>query len=61
MTKVNSRGGNELANMVGLGIRISPHVEKRMEERNFTEIDLRDMMQRAHTFGLDEIEGRYII
>lgn len=25
-------------------LEISPHVEKRMEERNFTEIDLRDMM-----------------
>ncbi len=42
-------------------LEISPHVEKRMEERNFTEIDLRDMMQRAQTFEADEIEGRYVI
>ncbi len=28
----------------------SPHAEKRMEERNFTEVDLRSMMQRADTF-----------
>ena len=42
-------------------LEISPYVEKRMEERNFTELDLRDMMQSAHTLGLDEIEGRYVI
>lgn len=42
-------------------IEISPHVEKRMEERNFTEIDLRDMMQRAQACDPDEIEGRYVI
>ena len=38
-------------------LEISPHVEKRMEERTFTEIDLREMLQRAHAFELDEIEG----
>jgi len=42
-------------------LEISPHVEKRMEERNFTEIDLRDMMQRAQACDPGEIEGRYVI
>ena len=42
-------------------LEISPHVEKRMEEREFTEIDLRDMMQRAQACDSDEIEGRYVI
>ncbi len=42
-------------------LEISPHVEKRMEERDFTEIDLRAMMQRAQAFEPDEIEGRYVI
>ena len=39
-------------------LEISPHVEKRMEERDFTEIDLRAMMQRARAFGPDEIDVR---
>ena len=42
-------------------LEISPHAEKRMEERDFTEIDLREMVQRAHAFELDEIGGRYVI
>ncbi len=40
-------------------LEITPHVEKRMEERNFTEIDLRDMLDRV--FEPDEIEVRYMI
>ena len=39
----------------------TPHIEKRMEERDFTEIDLKAMMKRAHGFKPDEIEGRYVI
>lgn len=42
-------------------LEISPHIEKRMEERDFTEIDLRAMMHGAHTFEPDTIEGRYVI
>ncbi len=42
-------------------LEISPHVEKRMEGRNFTEIDLRDMMDRAYLYEPNEIEGRYVI
>lgn len=42
-------------------LEITPHVETRMEERDFTEIDLRTMLDRADAFEPDEIEGRYMI
>ena len=42
-------------------LEITPHVEKRMEERDFTESDLRAMLDRADAFGPDEIEGRYVV
>ncbi len=42
-------------------LEITPHVETRMEERDFTEIDLRTMLDRADTFEPDEIEGRYMV
>lgn len=32
-----------------------------MEERGFTEIDLRDMLDRVKGYESDEIEGRYVI
>ena len=41
-------------------IEITPHVEKRMEQRDFTEIDVREMSDRARGYGPDQIEGRTI-
>ena len=42
-------------------LEITPHVEKRMEQRNFTEIALREMMDRAVGFRPVEQYGRYVI
>ena len=42
-------------------LEITPHLEKRMEDRDFTEIDLRTMLERAQDSHPDVIEGRWVI
>ena len=42
-------------------LELTPHLEKRMEDREFTEVDLRAMLQRASGFRQDWIEGRFVI
>jgi hypothetical protein len=42
-------------------IELTPHIEKRMEDRDFTEVDLRDMLQRATVFRPDVVTGRFVI
>ncbi len=42
-------------------LEITPHLEKRMGDRDFTEIDLREMLERAHGYGPDVVEGRWVI
>jgi hypothetical protein len=37
------------------------HVERRMEDRGFTEVDLRAMLEMASGWQPDYVEGRYII
>jgi hypothetical protein len=40
---------------------LTPHVEKRMEDRDFTEIDLREMLERARGHRPDFVEDRFVI
>lgn len=40
---------------------MSPHVLKRMEDRQFTEVELRSMLARAARFRRDIVEGRWVI
>ena len=42
-------------------IEVTPHIEKRMEQRGFTQIDLRQMLQDARGLRQDKFEGRWII
>lgn len=42
-------------------LEFTPHLEKRMEDREFTEIDLRQMLERARRYRPDVIEGRWVI
>ena len=42
-------------------IKLSSHVQKRFIKRNFTEIELRRMMEHASDFRRDYIEGRWVI
>ena len=42
-------------------LELSSHLEKRMLQRDFTEIDLRAMLDRATGYHPDFIEGRWII
>ena len=42
-------------------LEFSPHLEKRMVQRNFTEIDLREMLHRAQRYRPDMMEGRWVI
>ena len=39
-------------------IEITPHLEKQMEDRDFTEIDLRAMLEQAQDYSLDIVEGQ---
>ena len=40
---------------------IPSHLEKRMEDRDFTAIDLRAMLEQAEDYSSDAIEGRWVI
>jgi len=42
-------------------LELTPHLEKRMEDRDFGEVDLRAMLQRAHGHRVDVVEGRHVI
>ena len=42
-------------------LELTPHVEKRMEDRGFTEVDLRQMLEHGTGFRRDAVEGRFVI
>lgn len=42
-------------------LELTPHVEKRMEDRGFTEVDLREMLEHAAAFRPDVVDGRFVI
>lgn len=42
-------------------LEITPHAEKRMEQRDFTEIALREMLSRAEGYRPDEYYGRFVV
>ena|SRR5664279_4524393 len=42
-------------------LEFSPHLLKRMEDRRFTEVDLRRMLERATGHRRDSVPGRWVI
>ncbi len=42
-------------------MELSPHLLKRMDDRRFTEIDLRRMLARASGYHEDVVDGRWVI
>lgn len=42
-------------------LELTPHLEKRMEDRGFNEVDLRNMLERATGFRPDLVDGRFVI
>ena len=42
-------------------LEITPHAEKRMIQRSFTEIELREMLDRAKALHPDKEIGRYVV
>ncbi len=42
-------------------LELTPDLERRMEDRDFTEVDLRAMLQGAGGFRPDVVEDRYVI
>ena len=42
-------------------LELTPHVGKRMQDRGFTEIDLRQMLEHAARFRPDVVDGRFVI
>lgn len=45
----------------GWELELTPHLLKRMEDREFNEIDLRAMLEHALAYRPDAVEGRWII
>ncbi len=39
----------------------NPHLAKRMIDRSFNEVDLRDMLQRAAEYRVDQTSGRWVV
>lgn len=42
-------------------LEFTPHLEKRMADRDFTEVDLRAMLERASGYRPDVVDERYVI
>jgi hypothetical protein len=42
-------------------IELSPHLLKRMVDRRFTEVDLRQMLELATGYREDVVDGRWVI
>jgi hypothetical protein len=42
-------------------LELTPHVLKRMEDRDFTETELRSMLEQATGFEADVVPGRFMI
>jgi hypothetical protein len=42
-------------------LELTPHLEKRMEDRGFTEVNLRQMLEHATGFRRDAVEGRFVV
>ena len=42
-------------------LELSPHLLKRMEDRRFTEVDLRTMLQHAQEMERDVVLGRWLV
>jgi hypothetical protein len=42
-------------------LELSPHLVKRMDDRQFTELDLRRMLERASGYREDVVDGRWVI
>ncbi len=42
-------------------LELTPHVEKRMEDRSFTEVDLRQLLEHATGARPDVLDGRFVI
>ena len=42
-------------------LELTPHLEQRMEERDFNEINVREMLEAAIGFRPDVVDGRFIV
>ena len=42
-------------------LEMTPHLEQRMEERDFAEVDIREMLEQAINFAPDLVAGRFVV
>jgi len=42
-------------------LELTPHLEQRMEERDFAEVDVREMLEAAIAFQPDVVESRFVV
>jgi hypothetical protein len=47
--------------VVAWELELTPHLAKRMEARDFSELDLRAMLEDADSFRPDVEEGRFVV
>ena len=50
-----------VARVVEWDLDLSPHLIKRMADRRFTELDLREMLEEASRCQKDVVEGRWVV
>lgn len=42
-------------------LELTPHLEKRMEDRGFNEVELRAMLEAATGYRDDVVDGRFVV
>jgi len=42
-------------------LELTPHLLKRMLDRGFTEVELREMLEEAESYEPDIVEGRFVV
>ncbi|MGD0525161.1 MAG: DUF4258 domain-containing protein [Polyangiaceae bacterium] len=42
-------------------LELTPHLEERMSDRDFTEVDLRAMLERARSVSPSAVDGRFVV
>ena len=42
-------------------LELSPHLWKRMADRGFNEVELREMLERGRAYREDVVEGRWVV
>ena len=57
----DQRAGMQWPDWWAWDLEITPHIKKRMLDRDFTEVELRQMLEDSSNYRPDFVEGRWVI